>query len=100
MLKTAAPAPRVMMDAFGRRIDYVRLSVTDRCDLRCIYCMREDQSFVPRSEVLSYETLETLIDGLIRRGVKTLRITGGEPLVRKDIFSNVLVRGSETGLRP
>ena len=97
MLKTAAPAPRVMMDAFGRRIDYVRLSVTDRCDLRCIYCMREDQSFVPRSEVLSYETLETLIDGLIRRGVKTLRITGGEPLVRKDILPFLKRVGARLG---
>lgn len=80
------PVPPVLTDAFHRRISYVRLSVTDRCDLRCTYCMSERQTFLPRKDVLSFEELERLSLFLIGRGVERLRITGGEPLVRKGIL--------------
>ena len=75
--------PRPMVDAFGRKITYVRLSVTDRCDLRCRYCMAEKITFLPRSEVLTLEELAQLADLLINRGVRKIRLTGGEPLVRR-----------------
>ena len=76
----------ISKDGFERPISYVRLSVTDRCDLRCFYCMRPDQSFLPRSELLSFEDLHRLIAFLVASGVNKLRITGGEPLVRKGIL--------------
>ena len=74
-----------LVDSFGRRIDYVRLSVTDRCDLRCRYCMAEKMQFVPRSELLTLEELGELARIFVRRGVKRIRLTGGEPLVRRNI---------------
>ena len=74
-----------MIDGFGRRITYVRMSVTDRCDLRCRYCMAEHMTFVPRKDVLSLEEIVELADIFIGRGVKRIRLTGGEPLVRKGI---------------
>jgi cyclic pyranopterin phosphate synthase len=74
-----------MIDSFGRRITYVRLSVTDRCDLRCRYCMAEKMAFLPRRDVLSLEEMVALADIFIARGVKRIRLTGGEPLVRKGI---------------
>ena len=74
-----------LVDSFGRRISYVRLSVTDRCDLRCRYCMAETMQFLPRREILSFEEIVTLADLFIARGVKRIRLTGGEPLVRRDI---------------
>ncbi|MEO6361104.1 MAG: GTP 3',8-cyclase MoaA [Sphingomicrobium sp.] len=74
-----------MIDSFGRRISYVRLSVTDRCDLRCRYCMAEKMVFKPRSELLTHEEIVELADILIARGVTRIRLTGGEPLVRKGI---------------
>ena len=74
-----------MIDGFGRHITYVRLSVTDRCDLRCRYCMAEHMTFLPRKDVLSLEELVELADIFIARGVKRIRLTGGEPLVRKGI---------------
>ncbi|MEM9312751.1 MAG: GTP 3',8-cyclase MoaA, partial [Pseudomonadota bacterium] len=74
------------VDAFQRRITYLRLSVTDRCDLRCTYCMPERMTFLPRKEVLSLEELYDLSTGFIARGVTKIRITGGEPLVRRDII--------------
>jgi cyclic pyranopterin phosphate synthase len=74
-----------MIDGFGRRITYVRLSVTDRCDLRCRYCMAETMTFLPRKDVLTLEEIVTLADVFIARGVKRIRLTGGEPLVRKGI---------------
>jgi len=79
--------PRVapMVDAFQRRITYLRLSVTDRCDLRCTYCMPERMTFLPRKDVLTLEELYDLSTGFIARGVNKIRITGGEPLVRRDI---------------
>ncbi len=77
------PAP--LVDAFRRRITYLRLSVTDRCDLRCSYCMPERMQFLPKKEVLTLEELYELATGFIDRGVTKIRVTGGEPLVRRDI---------------
>lgn len=76
-----------LRDTFGRRITYLRLSVTDRCDLRCTYCMAEEMKFLPKRDVLSLEELERLAGAFIDRGVKKIRITGGEPLVRRDIMT-------------
>ena len=81
------PANRGLIDPYGRRISYLRVSVTDRCDLRCVYCMPERMAFLPRKEVLSLEELERLIRAFMRRGVRKVRLTGGEPLVRKGIFT-------------
>ncbi len=76
-----------MIDPFGRAISYLRVSVTDRCDLRCVYCMAEDMTFLPKADVLSLEELETLCGAFIAQGVSKLRITGGEPLVRRDVMT-------------
>jgi GTP 3',8-cyclase len=86
-----------MIDGFGRRINYVRMSVTDRCDLRCRYCMAERMTFLPRKDVLSLEEIVELADILIARGVKRIRLTGGEPLVRKGIDLLVAHFGSRIG---
>jgi cyclic pyranopterin phosphate synthase len=75
-----------LIDLFGRHVRYLRLSVTDRCDLRCVYCMSEHMTFMPRKDLLSLEELERLARAFIHRGVTKIRITGGEPLVRKDIM--------------
>ncbi len=75
-----------MIDPFGRKIDYLRISVTDRCDFRCVYCMSEDMSFLPKTEILSLEELDRLCSAFIALGVKKIRITGGEPLVRRNIL--------------
>lgn len=80
----AKPAP--LVDTFKRSISYLRLSVTDRCDLRCAYCMPEKMTFLPKKEVLTLEELYELASGFIDRGVTKIRITGGEPLVRRDII--------------
>lgn len=80
------PAATPLIDTFQRRITYLRLSVTDRCDLRCTYCMPERMTFLPRKEVLTLEELYDLATGFIARGVTKIRITGGEPLVRRDIL--------------
>lgn len=85
-----------LVDPFGRRITYLRLSVTDRCDFRCTYCMSEDMQFLPRDQVLSLEELEAVADAFIGLGVKRIRITGGEPLVRKGL-TGLLAR---LGARP
>lgn len=84
-LATARAQRPQLVDSFGRTISYVRLSVTDRCDLRCVYCMAEDMTFLPRSEVLSIEELALLGQTLCELGVRKLRITGGEPLIRGGI---------------
>lgn len=76
---------RALIDSFGRTVRYLRLSVTDRCDLRCRYCMAERVRFLPKSEVLSLEELERIALAFVERGVTKLRITGGEPLVRRDV---------------
>ncbi len=88
---------RPLVDPFARRITYLRLSVTDRCDLRCRYCMPERMKFVPRSEVLSLEELHRLALAFIARGVTKLRLTGGEPLVRRDVIDLVRALGRELG---
>lgn len=75
-----------LTDTFGRHVHYLRLSVTDRCDFRCVYCMSEDMQFLPRSEVLSLEELATVAAGFRASGVDKLRITGGEPLIRRDVI--------------
>ncbi len=91
----SAPAP--LIDQFGRHITYLRLSVTDRCDLRCSYCMPERQTFLPRKEVLSLEELHQLALGFIDRGVTKIRLTGGEPLVRRDMIELVRALGRKLG---
>ena len=73
-------------DAFGRQVTYLRLSLTDRCDLRCVYCMQEEMTFLPRRDLLSLEEMDRLASAFIGRGVRKLRITGGEPLVRKGVI--------------
>ncbi|HXY99627.1 MAG TPA: GTP 3',8-cyclase MoaA [Stellaceae bacterium] len=82
-----------MIDPFGRHIRYLRVSVTDRCDFRCVYCMAEDMTFLPKSEVLTLEELDRLCGAFIRLGVRKLRLTGGEPLVRRNILSLVRALG-------
>ncbi|MGE5478291.1 MAG: GTP 3',8-cyclase MoaA [Bacteroidales bacterium] len=76
-----------MIDPFGRRVSYLRVSVTDRCDLRCVYCMAEDMAFLPKAEVLTLEELERLCGAFVRKGVRKIRLTGGEPLVRRNVMS-------------
>jgi len=76
-----------MIDPFGRTITYLRVSVTDRCDFRCVYCMAEEMTFLPKSELLTLEELDRVCSTFIRLGVKKLRLTGGEPLVRRNIMS-------------
>jgi cyclic pyranopterin phosphate synthase len=89
------PAP--LIDQFARRITYLRLSVTDRCDLRCAYCMPERQVFLPKAEVLSLEELYKLALGFIDRGITKLRLTGGEPLVRRDVIDLIKALGRKVG---
>jgi cyclic pyranopterin phosphate synthase len=86
-----------LIDSYGRRITYVRLSVTDRCDLRCRYCMAERMDFLPRSELLTLEELVQLADAFIARGVTRIRLTGGEPLVRRGIGQLVTWLGQRLG---
>jgi GTP 3',8-cyclase len=81
------PHNKPMIDPYGRHISYLRVSVTDRCDFRCIYCMAEDMTFLPKSEVLTLEELDRLCSAFVRLGVRKLRLTGGEPLVRRNIMS-------------
>jgi cyclic pyranopterin phosphate synthase len=86
-----------MIDPFGRTISYLRLSVTDRCDLRCVYCMPERMTFLPRPDLLTLAELDRLAAAFIRKGVRRLRLTGGEPLVRRDVMD--LVAGLSRFLR-
>lgn len=88
-----------LIDRFGRTINYVRLSVTDRCDLRCVYCMADDMQFLPRREILSIEELALLGEALVALGVTKLRITGGEPLVRKGVIELLQRLSALDGLR-
>jgi cyclic pyranopterin phosphate synthase len=76
-----------MIDPFGRKISYLRVSVTDRCDFRCTYCMAEDMTFLPKAELLTLEELDRLCSAFVAKGVRKLRITGGEPLVRRNVLS-------------
>ena len=94
-----AGTDNVLIDRYGRKVDYIRLSITDRCDFRCVYCMSEDMTFLPREEVLSLEECARLVKAFVSLGVGKVRITGGEPLVRKNalwLFEEV---GRLEGLR-
>jgi len=84
VLNSLHDAPRKLVDQFGRQVDYIRLSITDRCDFRCLYCMAEEMTFLPRDEVLSLEECARLVNIFVNLGVSKVRITGGEPLVRKN----------------
>jgi GTP 3',8-cyclase len=79
----------VMIDPFGRQITYLRVSVTDRCDFRCTYCMAEDMTFLPKAELLTLEELDRLCSAFVAKGVRKLRLTGGEPLVRRNVMGLV-----------
>ena len=96
MTAPASPA-RPLVDRFGRHISYLRISVTDRCDFRCVYCMAEDMTFLPKREILSFEEVEAIAGAFIARGVTKLRLTGGEPLVRRDIMELVGTLGRHIG---
>ncbi|MGB2248854.1 MAG: GTP 3',8-cyclase MoaA [Alcanivorax sediminis] len=98
MNSTDSARPAVLQDGFGRTIDYVRLSVTDRCDFRCVYCMAEDMTFVPRAQVLTLEEMGRLARVLVELGVRRIRLTGGEPLVRRDVAQLVRDIGAISGL--
>lgn len=86
-----------LVDAFNRRVTYLRLSVTDRCDLRCTYCMPERMEFLPKKDVLSLEELHKLALGMIDRGISKIRLTGGEPLVRRDMVDLIAALGRKLG---
>ncbi len=90
---------RDLVDPFGRAISYLRVSVTDRCDFRCVYCMSENMSFLPKADLLSLEELDRLCSAFIAKGVRKLRLTGGEPLVRRGIMTlfSSLARHLQTG---
>ncbi len=88
--RLATPATdRPLIDPYGRAISYLRISVTDRCDFRCVYCMSEHMTFLPKAEVLSFEEIDRLASAFVRRGTRKLRLTGGEPLVRRGILDLV-----------
>lgn len=86
-----------LIDGFGRQIDYLRVSVTDRCNFRCVYCMAEDVSFLPKRDVLSLDEMDRLCSAFVGLGVRRLRLTGGEPLARRNVLS--LIRGLSRHLR-
>ena len=90
---------RAMIDPFGRHVSYLRVSLTDRCDFRCTYCMAEQMTFLPKSDVLTLEELDRLCSAFVRKGVRKLRLTGGEPLVRRNVMTLIrsLGRHLETG---
>ncbi|MEM1021905.1 MAG: GTP 3',8-cyclase MoaA [Pseudomonadota bacterium] len=83
---TPASTDQSLIDSFGRRVDYVRISVTDRCDFRCTYCMSEHMTFLPKRDLLSLEEIDRLATAFVERGVKRIRLTGGEPLVRRNVM--------------
>lgn len=94
---SSSPAATALIDGHGRRIDYLRLSVTDRCDLRCRYCMAEDMTFLPKSAVLSIEEMGELAEIFVARGIRRIRLTGGEPLVRRGIDTLAMRLGAMIG---
>ncbi|HEY5738276.1 MAG TPA: GTP 3',8-cyclase MoaA [Gammaproteobacteria bacterium] len=96
---SATSNSKQLVDRFGRTVSYVRLSVTDRCDLRCVYCMPEKMTFVPRTQLLTLEEMESVGRAFIRLGVDKIRITGGEPLVRQNIMQLFRNLGACDGLR-
>jgi cyclic pyranopterin phosphate synthase len=86
-----------LVDRYGRHITYLRVSVTDRCDFRCVYCMAEDMTFLPRKDILSFEEIDTIVSRFVANGVRKVRLTGGEPLVRRDIMHLVERLGGYLG---
>ena len=88
-------ATKALIDPFGRTVDYIRVSVTDRCDFRCVYCMAEQMTFLPKSELLSLEELEQVCRKFMELGTRKIRLTGGEPLVRRNIMQLIESLGSE-----
>ena len=90
---------RVLMDSYSRKVDYVRMSVTDRCDFRCVYCMAEDMTFLPRQQILSLEEIHQLAERFVALGTRKIRLTGGEPLVRSGIVGLVRSIAALPGLR-
>jgi cyclic pyranopterin phosphate synthase len=99
-LDRAAAHPAPLIDPFARAITYLRVSVTDRCDFRCVYCMSENMSFLPKADLLSLEELDRLCSAFVAKGVRKLRLTGGEPLVRRGIMTlfSSLSRHLKTGV--
>src|SRR5919109_4905991 len=81
------PGKRALVDGFFRVVTYLRVSVTDRCDLRCVYCMSPNMTFLPKKDLLTLEELDRICSAFIARGVRKLRLTGGEPLVRRGIIT-------------
>src|SRR5215467_11473777 len=88
-IREARKSKGLLVDPFGRTITYLRVSVTDRCDFRCVYCMAENMTFLPKADVLSLEELDRLCSVFVENGVRRLRLTGGEPLVRRGIMALV-----------
>ncbi|MEX2649911.1 MAG: GTP 3',8-cyclase MoaA [Alphaproteobacteria bacterium] len=96
MNEDSSPTTR-LVDPFGRHVTYLRVSVTDRCDFRCVYCMAEDMTFLPKADLLTLEELDRLCGAFVRLGVRKLRLTGGEPLVRRDVMTLVRSLGRHIG---
>ena len=90
--------PEKLIDKFGRHVNYVRISVTDRCDFRCVYCMSEDMTFLPRAKILTLEELAQISTAFVELGVKKIRVTGGEPLVRSNVVKLLADIGRLPGL--
>lgn len=93
-----ATLPSQLVDRFGRTVDYLRVSITDRCDFRCVYCMAEDMTFLPRAQILSLEEIYSVVAAFVALGVKKVRVTGGEPLVRKGALGLLQNIGKLPGL--
>lgn len=96
-MQGVAPSPAPLTDPFGRGVTYLRVSVTDRCDLRCVYCMAEDMTFLPKREILTLEEIDRLCGAFIALGTDKIRLTGGEPLVRKGVMTLVRSLGARIG---
>ena len=90
-----AGTPAPLIDPYGRTVDYLRVSVTDRCDFRCVYCMAEEMTFLPKKDLLTLEELDTLCRRFMAAGVRKIRLTGGEPLVRRNIMQLIRSIGGE-----
>ena len=89
------PRPNQLIDPYGRTVEYLRVSVTDRCDFRCVYCMAEEMTFLPKAELLTLEELEVLCRRFMAAGIRKIRLTGGEPLVRRNIMQLIRALGAE-----